>query len=100
MVDEFVRAFIHHGCTSIPVKYDDDGADGRKVKVLLDSLQSLPDAPFNLLFPTEPRLLAVCLTIKSAQHPAHPLAESDGLARLSSRPFPLPFLRATGLPFH
>src|SRR3546814_13370281 len=39
MVDEFVRAFIHHGCTSIPVKYDEDGADGRKVKVLLDSLQ-------------------------------------------------------------
>src|SRR3546814_7076399 len=41
MVDEFVRAFIHHGCTSIPVMYDEDGADGRKVKVLLDSLQSL-----------------------------------------------------------
>src|SRR3546814_20164845 len=33
MVDEFVRAFIHHGCTSIPVKYDEDGAEGRKVKV-------------------------------------------------------------------
>ncbi|AIP32941.1 helix-turn-helix domain protein [Paraburkholderia xenovorans LB400] len=100
MVDEFVRAFIHHGCTSIPVKYDEDGADGRKVKVLLDSLQSLPDAPFNLPFPTEPRLLEVCLTIQSAPHLAHTLDESAGLARMSSRTFTRHFLRATGLPYH
>src|SRR3546814_12337089 len=68
------------------------------VKVLLDSLQSLPDAPFNLPFPTEPRLLEVCLTIQSAPHLAHTLDESAGLARMSSRTFTRHFLRATGLP--
>lgn len=100
MVDEFVRAFIHHCCTSIPVQYDADSSEGRKVKVLLDSIQSLTDAPFNLPFPAEPRLLEICLAIQSTPHRSHALDESASLACMSPRTFSRHFLRATGLPYH
>lgn len=100
IVDDFVRAFIHHGCTCIPNEYNEDDADGRKVKVLLDLIQSLPDAPFNLPFPTEPRLLEVCLAIQKAPHQPHTLNESADFAYMSPRTFSRHFLRATGLPYH
>jgi AraC-like DNA-binding protein len=103
MVDDFVRAFIHHGCTHIPALYDESGAQGRQVAVLLDLVQSLPDAPFNLLnllFPKEPRLLAVCLAIQSAPDLPHTCDDAAALARMSSRSFSRHFLKETGLPYH
>lgn len=99
-VDDFVRAFIHHACTQLPVCYDQQGAEGRKVGVLLDSLQALPDAPFNLPFPTAPRLLEVCLAIQKAPQLPHTLAQSASAAHMSPRTFSRHFLRATGLPYH
>lgn len=100
MVDDFVRAFIHHGCTSLPVHYDETGAEGRKVEVLLDLLQSLPDAPLNLPFPANARLLDVCLAVQATPHLPHTLEQSADLACMSTRSFSRHFLRATGLPFH
>jgi len=99
-VDEFVRAFLHHGCTAIPARYDTDGPDGRKVGVLLDLVQTLPDAPFHLPFPTEPRLLRVCLEIQAAPHLPHTVDDACALALMSSRSFSRHFVKATGLPYH
>ncbi|MCI3207975.1 MULTISPECIES: helix-turn-helix transcriptional regulator [Pandoraea] len=100
MVDEFVRAFLHHGCTAIPTRYDPAGPDARKVAVLLDLVQALPDAPFQLPFPAEPRLLQVCLAIQADPHLPHTLADACALALMSSRSFSRHFVKATGMPYH
>lgn len=100
MVSEFVRAFIHHGCTSVAEKYDETGPEGRKVEVLLDLIQALPAAAFNLPFPTEERLLRVCLAIQAAPDQPHTLDDAAAMAHVSPRTFSRHFLRATGLPFH
>lgn len=60
IVDDFIRAFIHHASTEIDEEYDESGKEGRKVQVLLDLIQELPDVPLHLPFPADPVLAAMC----------------------------------------
>lgn len=99
-VDDFARTFIHHACTHIDEHYDEDGAEGRKVSVLLEVLQALPVAAFNLPFPTESKLLAICLAIQHAPHLPHGREDAAARMHLSPQTFSRHFLRATGLPYH
>ena len=99
-VDEFARAFIHHACTQIPATYDEQGADGRKVSVLLDLLQALPEAAFTLPFPSDPRLNTLCVAIQHTPHLPHHREDVAAQLHMSVSTFSRRFLRATGMPYH
>lgn len=99
-VDDFARAFIHHACTHMAANYDVQGADGRKITVLLEVLQALPEAAFTLPFPTNTKLNAVCTAIQQAPHLPHRRDTLAAQLHMSEQTFSRHFLRATGLPYH
>lgn len=55
LVRELLRTFSRR-----PVCYDEHGADGRLVGVLLDELLTLPEAGLSLPLPNDPRLITLC----------------------------------------
>ena len=77
--------------------YDEDGADGRLVGVLLDRVAALPQEPLHLPTPTSAKLRAIATDL--AEHPDLPLAEAARHAAMSPRSFARHFLVETGLTF-
>jgi hypothetical protein len=63
--NDLVREFIHHACDTIAKDHDEAARDGHKVRVLLDYLAELPDAPLNLPMPADGNLLALCEQIQA-----------------------------------
>ncbi len=81
----------------LPALYDEDGADGRLVEVLLDRVAALPQEPLHLPTPTSAKLRAVAGDL--AERPDLPLAEAARYAAMSQRSFARHFLVETGLTF-
>jgi len=81
----------------LPPLYDEDGADGRLVHVLLDRVAALPDEPLHLPMPVNKRLRAVAAEL--AERPGVSLAMAARQAAMSPRSFARHFLAETGLTF-
>jgi AraC-like DNA-binding protein len=81
----------------LPALYDENGADGRLVEVLLDRVAALPLEPLHLPKPTSAKLRAVAVDL--AERPDLPLAEAARRAAMSPRSFARHFLDETGLTF-
>jgi AraC-like DNA-binding protein len=81
----------------LPALYDESGADGRLVDVLLDRIAALPDEPLHLPMPANKKLRAVVAEL--AEHPGVPLAMAARKAATSPRSFARHFLAETGLTF-
>ena len=81
----------------LPALYDEDGADGRLVEVLLDRVAILPEEPLHLPTPTSAKLRAIAANL--AERPDLPLAEASRFAAMSPRSFARHFLVETGLTF-
>jgi AraC-like DNA-binding protein len=81
----------------LPPLYDEDGADGRLVRVLLDRLAALPDEPLHLPMPTNKKLRAIAAEL--AERPSMPLAKAARRAAMSPRSFARHFITETGLTF-
>jgi AraC-like DNA-binding protein len=81
----------------LPALYDEDGADGRLVEVLLDRVAALPQEPLHLPTPTSPKLRAIAADL--AEHPDLSLANAARNAAMSPRSFARHFLVETGLTF-
>ena len=81
----------------LPALYDEDGADGRLVEVLLDRVAALPQEPLHLPTPTSAKLRAVAGDL--AERPDLPLVEAARYAAMSQRSFARHFLVETGLTF-
>jgi len=58
----------------LPALYDEDGADGRLVRVLLDRIAVLPKEPLHLPMPKTPKLRAIAVDL--ADRPSLPLAKA------------------------
>jgi AraC-like DNA-binding protein/quercetin dioxygenase-like cupin family protein len=56
--------------TSLPVLYDERGADGRLMQMILDEIANLPTVPLDLPMPQDKRLLKLCLAL--IEDPADP----------------------------
>jgi AraC-like DNA-binding protein len=95
-VDPLLRELIL-AVVRLPALYDEDGADGRLVKVLLDRVAALPQEPLHLPTPTSAKLRAVAADL--AERPDLPLAEAARYAAMSPRSFARHFLVETGLTF-
>jgi AraC-like DNA-binding protein len=85
--------------SAMPLLYDEHGAEGRVIALVLDELRVLPVLPLNLPMPRDPRLLKICSGI--LDDPANPLTLPGWGRRVgaSSRTLARGFLRETGLTF-
>jgi AraC-like DNA-binding protein len=81
----------------LPKLYDENGADGRLVRVLLDRIAVLPEEPLHLPMPTSPNLRAIAAEL--AESPGVPLAKAARKAAMSSRSFARHFQAETGWSF-
>jgi AraC-like DNA-binding protein/quercetin dioxygenase-like cupin family protein len=81
----------------LPALYDEEGADGRLVQVLLDRIVALRHEPLHLPMPKSPRLRAIVTDL--AEHPARSLAHAARSAAMSPRSFARHFLIETGFTF-
>jgi len=81
----------------LPALYDEDGADGRLVRVLLDRIAVLPKEPLHLPMPKTPKLRAIAIDL--AERPSLPLAKAAHNAAMSPRSFARHFYVETGLTF-
>jgi AraC-type DNA-binding domain-containing proteins len=95
-VSPLLREMIRHFST-LPALYDESGADGRLVDVMLDQIASATREEFSLPWPGDPGLYALCTAI--LQDPSRPLRVkewSEGL-KVSERTLERMFTRQTGL---
>ncbi len=81
----------------LPALYDEEGADGRLVRVLLDRIVALPHEPLHLPVPKSSRLRVIATDL--AEHPGRSLADAARSAAMSSRSFARHFLLETKLTF-
>jgi AraC-like DNA-binding protein len=81
----------------LPTLYDEDGADGRLVRVLLDRIAVLPEEPLHLPMPASRNLRAIAVEL--AESPSVPLAKAALKAAMSPRSFARHFETETGLSF-
>jgi AraC-like DNA-binding protein/quercetin dioxygenase-like cupin family protein len=81
----------------LPVHYDEDGADGRLVRVLLDRIAALPHEPLHLPMPTCSKLRTIATEV--AEYPQRSLVAAARGAAMSPRSFARHFLLETGFTF-
>jgi AraC-like DNA-binding protein len=65
-VTPLLRELIQRA-TEMPVEYDEDGADGRVMRLILDELASLARLPYNLPMPRVEPLASICARL--VEHP-------------------------------
>lgn len=99
LVSELVREFIHYGSTRIRQHYDEEGIDAVKIRVLLELLCELPDAPLRLPLPADPRLANMCMEIQTTPACSHTLEEWAAKLGMSPRTLSRHFLSETGMTY-
>lgn len=82
---------------ALPSDYDEHGAPGRLVNVLLDQLAQLPTASLDLPLPTDARLLRLCEALQADPADRRTLAEWGREIGLSERSMVRLFQQQTGL---
>lgn len=90
LISEFSKA---------PVEYDENGATGRLVKVLLDQLACAPNVALMLPWPTDQRLRTICEEMQANLESRLNLVDCARLLGLSERTISRLFLQQTGLTF-
>lgn len=83
----------------LPAQYDDSGAAGRLVAVLLDQLSSAPEAPFSVPIPVDPRVAAIAAALEAQPADGRKLSEWARVSGASERTLARIFERETGLSF-
>ena len=83
----------------LPVEYDEAGAAGRLVAVLLDELAGLRPAAFVLPLPKDRRLLGICAALQDQPADARTLAQWAASAGASERTLARLFQQDTGMRF-
>jgi AraC-like DNA-binding protein len=97
-VSTLLRALILRAMR-IPPLYDEDGADGRILRVILDELRALPSAPLHLPRPSDPRLARVTAALLADPADGRPLEAWARAAGASPRTLARLFAKETGLTF-
>jgi AraC-like DNA-binding protein len=85
--------------TTLPLLYDEHGAEGRVMALILDELRVLSVLPLNLPMPRETRLAKICRAILDDPASTLPLSGWGRRVGASSRTLARGFLRETGLSF-
>ena len=78
-------------------QYDEEGREGRIVRLLIDEVRLMPDAPYSARMPTDYRLLRVCREILKNPADQRDLDDFAALAGMSRRTFTRLFRQETGM---
>ncbi len=97
-ISPLVRELIRK-VNELPVEYDESGADGRLVAVLLDELATLRQAAFILPLPKDRRLLGIYAALQDKPADPRTLAQWAENAGASERTLARLFQRDTGMRF-
>jgi AraC-like DNA-binding protein len=97
-VPPLLRALILEAAT-LPALYDEAGADGRLVAVLLDRIRGTGVEPLHLPDPADPRAARVAAALKRDPGSRRTLAEWGRHGGAGARTLARLFLRETGLSF-
>jgi AraC-like DNA-binding protein len=85
--------------TELPLEYDERGAAGRLVRLLLDELASLARLPYNLPMPKTAPLAAICTRLLEAPNDAATLEHLAQRHGTTARTLARHFRRQTGMSF-
>ena len=85
--------------TELPLQYDEDGAAGHVIALLLAELHGLQSLPLQLPMPQEARLRALCLALLAAPGDQRTLREWAQSVNASERTVARLFQSETGLSF-
>ena len=94
LLRELIRAF-----GELPVAYDEAGAEGRLVAVLLDRLAAAPASDLGLPWPTDARLARLCRRLREAPDDPRTLGEHARRLGVCERTLSRAFQAQTGLGF-
>lgn len=97
-ISPLVRELIAAAGT-LPTHYDQNGAEGRLIRVLVDQLALLPEVAFNLPMPADERLSRICTALQSAPDDTRSMTAWGSLVGLSERSLARLFRQQTGLSF-
>lgn len=95
-VSGLLREMIRH-FSSLPAQYDEGGAEGRLVQVMLDLVQTAPREAFSLPWPAEPELIAICSAMLAAPQRPLRLADWSTVSGISARTLERRFAQHTGM---
>jgi AraC-like DNA-binding protein len=95
-VSDFLKALILEVVDFDPL-YDVNGREGTIVALLLDEIDRMPNAPYRVPMPTDPRLLRVCRTILEDPSDSRDLDDWAQLIGMGRRTFTRSFKKQTGM---
>jgi AraC-like DNA-binding protein len=85
--------------TELPIEYEERGAAGRVMRLLLDELASLPRLPYNLPMPKSAPLAAICARLVEAPNEVATLEDLGARHGTTARTLARHFRRETGMSF-
>ncbi len=95
-VSRFLKALILEVASFAPL-YDVDDREGAIVRLLLDEIARMPNAPYSAAMPTDYRLLRVCNAIIADPSDPRDIDDWAKLAGMGRRTFTRAFKRETGM---
>ncbi|HKV00318.1 MAG TPA: helix-turn-helix transcriptional regulator [Vineibacter sp.] len=97
-VSPLLRELILRAC-ALPALYDEAGADGRIMTLILDEIAALPSLALDLPMPRDARLLTLCHRLRVEPGDSRTLDDWARAAGASARTLARLFLKETGLSF-
>lgn len=95
-VSHLVKSLILE-VVDFPLLYDVDGREGRIIDLLLSEIARMPNAPYQVSMPADPRLLRVCNAILADPSDPRDIDEWADLAAMGRRTFTRTFKNETGM---
>jgi AraC-like DNA-binding protein len=95
-VSNLVKSLILE-VVDFPPLYDIDGREGRIIDLLLREIALMPNAPYQVSMPGDPRLLRVCNAILADPSDPRDIDEWADLAAMGRRTFTRTFKNETGM---
>ncbi len=97
-VSDFLKALILE-VVKFPAEYDLEGREGKIVWLLLDEIRRMPNAPYHVSMPADPRLARVCQAIIAAPADQRDIDAWSAQIGMSRRTFTRAFRQELGMGF-
>lgn len=95
-VSNLVKSLILE-VVDFPLLYDIDGREGRIIDLLLAEIARMPNAPYQVSMPSDPRLLRICNAILADPSDPRDIDEWADLAAMGRRTLTRSFKQETGM---
>lgn len=97
-VSDFLKALVLE-VVKFPAEYDMEGREGRIAWLLLDEIRRMPNAPYHVSMPADPRLVRVCQAIIADPADKRDIDAWSAQIGMSRRAFTRAFRQELGMGF-